>query len=97
MIFKKNKHDISLYNTLLNLSRNLFFYNKITLNDRFETRIYLMLMHFSIILIIFKSRNIKFPQNLYDNLFFSIENDLRELGHGDVSVNQKMKDIMRSF
>ena len=93
MIFQKNKHNISLYNTLLNLSRNLFFYNKITLNDSFETRIYLMLTHFSIILIIFKNQNIKFPQNLYDDLFFCIENDLRELGHGDVSVNKKMKDI----
>ena len=29
----------------------------------------------------------------YDNLFHSIENNLRELGLGDVSVNKKMKDL----
>ena len=35
------------YNTLLSLSRNIFFYKKINLKDTFETRIYLMFIHFS--------------------------------------------------
>ena len=30
---------------------------------------------------------------MYDNLFFKIENDLRELGFGDVAVNAKMKSL----
>ena len=30
-------HTNELYNTLLTLSRNLFFYNKIRLNDTFES------------------------------------------------------------
>ena len=54
-------------------------------------------MHFSIILIIFKKNKIKYPQSSYDNLFFSIENNLRELGFGDVAVNKKMKDINKIF
>ena len=37
MIFNIKKHNSNLYNTLLILSRNLFFYKKIT-NDTFETR-----------------------------------------------------------
>ena len=93
MLFQKNKHDLVLYNTLLYLSRNLFFYNKISLKDTFETRIYLMLIHFSIFLIIYKIKKLKFPQNIYDDLFANIENNLRELGFGDVSVNKKMKEI----
>ena len=93
MIFKTNKHDINLYNTLLSLSRNIFFYREIKLSDTFETRVYLMLFHFSIILKIFQVRKSKFNQKSYDSLFHAIENNLRELGFGDVSVNKKMKDL----
>ena len=93
MIFKIKRHNTDLYITLLNLSRNIFFYKNLLLKDTFETRVYLMFFHFSIILNIFKKRKIKFSQNNYDNLFFSIENDLRELGFGDVSVNKKMKEL----
>ena len=92
MIFKKNEHNY-LYNTLLNLSRNIFFYKEINLPDTFETRIYLMFLHFSIMMNIFKKKNKKFDQSSYDNLFFNIENNLRELGFGDVSVNKKMKEL----
>ena len=86
-------HNIDLYNILLNLSRNVFFYKRIMLSDNFETRIYLMFFHFSIILLIFKKKNIKFDQNLYDNLFNKIEYNIRELGYGDVAVNKKMKNL----
>ena len=86
-------HTNELYNTLLTLSRNLFFYNKIGLNDTFESRIYLMFIHFSIMMIIFKKKEKKFEQSAYDSLFFNIENNLRELGYGDVAVNKKMKDL----
>jgi hypothetical protein len=51
-----------------------------------------MFIHFSIILIIFKNKNIRFPQNEYDSLFNCIENNLRELGVGDVGVNKRMKE-----
>ena len=97
MIFNFKKHNTVFYNTLLHLSRNLFFYDKISLKDTYETRIYLMFLHFAIILTIFKLKKIKFPQNDYDSLFFNIENNLRELGFGDVSVNKKMKDLNKVF
>ena len=93
MIFNKINHKIELYNTLLELSRNVFFYKKLKLKDNFETRIYLMFIHFSIMMIIFKKKGEKFDQKSYDSLFFNIENNLRELGFGDVSVNKKMKDL----
>jgi len=92
-MFKNKTHNSELYNTLLNLSRNLFFYNKVKLLDTFETRIYLMFIHFSIMMIIFKKKGTKFEQNSYDSLFYNIENNLRELGYGDVAVNKKMKDL----
>ena len=97
MIFNKNKHKADLYNTLLHLSRNVFFYKKIKLNDSFETRIYLMFIHFSIMMIIFKAKGEKFSQFSYDSVFHNIENNLRELGFGDVTVNKKMKDLNKLF
>ena len=44
-------------------------------------------------MIISKKKGQKFDQKTYDFLFHSIENNLRELGYGDVSVNKKMKDF----
>ena len=92
MIFKIKKHNDNLYNTLLKLSRNIFFYKGIDLPDSFESRIYLMFIHFSIMMKVFKKKN-KFKQQDYDSLFHNIENNLRELGFGDVTVNKKMKDL----
>tara|TARA_X000001036_G_C20232583_1_gene624528 strand:- start:56 stop:532 length:477 start_codon:yes stop_codon:yes gene_type:complete len=82
-----------LYNTLIDLSRNVFFYKKLSLPDTFETRIYLMFFHFSIMMIISKKKGKKFDQKSYDNFFHNIENNLRELGYGDVAVNKRMKEL----
>ena len=56
-----------------------------------------MLFHFSIILLIFKRKSLKFNQDKYDSLFHNIENNLRELGFGDISVNKKMKDLNKFY
>ena len=92
-MFNIKMHNNDLYNTLLSLSRNIFFYKDIRLKDNFETRIYLMLIHFSIMMIIFKKKGKKFDQKNYDHFFYNVENNLRESGLGDVSVNKKMKDL----
>ena len=44
-------------------------------------------------MIVFKKKGKKFDQKSYDFLFFNLENNLRELGYGDVAVNKKMKDL----
>ena len=97
MIFNFKKHNSILYNTLLQLSRNIFFYKSIELEDSYETRIYLMFFHYSIMLFVSKNKESKIDQDNYNNLFFSIEHNLRELGFGDVSVNKKMKDLNKIF
>ena len=86
MIFNTNKHTSTLYNTLLSLSRNIFFYKDLKFKDNFESRVYLMFIHFSIMMIIFKKKGKKFDQKSYDSLFFNIENNLRELGFGVFSI-----------
>ena len=86
-----------MYNNLLILSRNIYFYKNLQFPDTFETRVFLIFFHFSIILINFKKKKKKFNQSDYNSLFNCIENDLRELGFGDISVNKKMKDLNRYF
>ena len=56
-----------------------------------------MFLHFSIFLLIYKKKRISFPQDFYDGLFKCIENNLRELGLGDVGVNSKMKILNKIF
>jgi len=90
-------HLNHLYIKLVELSRSIFFYKKILLKDNFETRITLVFIHFSLLLILFKQRKIKFPQEIFDNIFLNIEYHIRELGHGDVTVNKKMKSLTRIF
>ena len=78
----------------MELSRNIYFYKSINLKDEYKTRINLILIHFSIIIEIYRIKHKKkFPQKVYDNVFLNIEYNLRELGFGDVSVNKKMKDL----
>ena len=93
-----NKHNNNLYNKLVELSRNIYFYKKLSLKDSFETRVILIFLHFSIILInINRRKKNKFPQKVYDNIFLNVEYHLREIGHGDVSVNKKMKTLNKIF
>ena len=79
------------------MSRNIFFYKDLNFNDSYETRIYLIFFHYSVILLTLKLKGVKPDQTNYNNLFFHIENNLRELGFGDVSVNKKMKDLNKIF
>ena len=91
-------HNNILYSKLVDLSRNIFFYKNIQLKDNFETRINLIFLHLSLILVIFKEKNKKeFPQEIFDNIFQNIEYHIRELGYGDVAVNKKMKILLRIF
>ena len=92
------KHNNKLYNKLIDLSRNKFFYKDLTLPDKFETRILLIFFHFALVLNIKKDpKNRKNKQDLFDNIFQNIEYHIRELGYGDVTVNKKMKELTKIF
>jgi|TARA_B110000438_G_scaffold231805_1_gene227287 hypothetical protein len=91
-------HNNSLYNKLVELSRNIFFYKTLYLEDKFETRIILIFIHLSVILNLTKNnKKNKLTQIIFDNIFHNIEYHLRELGYGDVAVNSKMKILNRIF
>ena len=83
---------------MVELSRNIFFYKDLRLKDNFETRIILIFLHLSIILILTKKKNKdNFKQDIFDNIFLNIEYHIRELGFGDVVVNKKMKTLNKIF
>ena len=103
-IFKNKKIDqgAKLYNKILSLSRNNIFYTKFQLSDSFQNRIILIFFHTAFLLVKFKimSRDKsykKFSQDMFDLMFKEIELNMRELGHGDVSVNKNMKYLVKTF
>ena len=44
-----------------------------------------------------KINNSNFSQLLFDYMFNDFENNLREMGFGDIAVNKKMKAFIRAF
>ena len=69
------------------------------MEDKLENRIIIIFGHLTIILHCLKQHenNKKISQEIYDNIFLNIENNLREMGHGDVTVNKKMKNLNQIF
>jgi len=97
-----NKRVNLLYNNILLLSRNKVFYTNFALSDTFHNRIHLIFIHISFLFIKLKQDMKKdkyklFFQDLFDLTFNSIEINMRELGYGDVSINNKMKLLVKSF
>ena len=103
-MFKLSKKNIEkkLYNKIIYLSRNKLLYTDFALNDTFQNRINLIFLH-----ICFLFNKIKhednalhykdFYQKMFDYIFNQIEINMREVGYGDVTVNKKMKLLVKSF
>ena len=92
----------TLYNNLLLLSRNKLFYTNYKLEDSFQNRIILIFLHVSFIFIKAKEKNGKIVYNKYyqssfDFIFNKIEENMREIGWGDVTVNKAMKKLVKVF
>ncbi len=101
MFFKKeNKQVKIIYQNIIKISRSKFFYLDLKLNDNFETRFDLIIFHAFIIFFYYKNLNnekSKISQDLFDFMFSDFENNLREMGFGDIAVNKKMKVFITAF
>ena len=89
---KSHHYESRLYNKILSFSRNKYFYDEIGLADTYHIRILLIFFHFSFLMIILKKKedivnSKKISQKIFDFMFKKIEEDMREQGLGDVSVN----------
>ncbi len=86
---------LNIYNKILNESRNpLIFENYI--DDSLNNKIVIFLIFLSKKFNKIKKTDDNY-QKFFDYIFNRIETDLRELGHGDMSVNKKMKVIVTKF
>tara|TARA_B100000749_G_C18077112_1_gene322058 strand:- start:1 stop:522 length:522 start_codon:yes stop_codon:yes gene_type:complete len=95
-------NEDKLYNKILLLSRNKFFYAKLALYDTFQNRINLIFMHIAFIFINMREKNDNIfykecSQKLFDLTFHKIELNMRELGYGDTQVNKNMKSLVKNF
>ena len=99
---KNNKQENLLYNDILILSRNKFFYTNLDMIDTFQNRIHLIFVHISFIFIKVKTtKNNKiykiFYQKMFDLIFSKIEENMREIGHGDTYINKNMRLLVKIF
>ena len=100
LIKKKNNTIENIYQNIIKISRSKFFYIDLDLEDSFETRFDLVIFHAFIIFYFYKSKKIEksvISQKLFDYMFNDFENNLREMGFGDIAVNKKMKLFIRGF
>ena len=101
MIFKKKNYKVEkIYQNIIEISRSKYFYIDLNLEDSFETRFDLIIFHAFMVFYFYrfkKIENSEIPQNLFDLMFNDFENNLREMGFGDIAVNKKMKSFIRAF
>ena len=96
----KDNHVEKIYQNIVKISRSKFFYIDYGLDDSFETRFDLVIFHSFMIFYYYKSKKIKnsnIAQDLFDYMFNDFENNLREMGFGDIAVNKKMKVFVKAF
>ena len=99
----KNKYkDITpeIYQNIIERSRSKFFYLKLDIDDNFESRFDIIILHSFIIFYFLKNiteNEKKLSQLLFDYMFNDFDNNLREMGFGDIAVNKKMKVFVTAF
>jgi cytochrome b pre-mRNA-processing protein 3 len=92
-----NKY-LNIYNNLIKLTRNKSLFEKLNIQDSFYDRMIVFFIHFAFFLKIYKKdENKQYLQKLYDFVFNQIDISLQEAGHGDTTINKKMKNYVSIF
>ena len=90
-----NKEYLNIYNNLIKLTRNKNLYLVLKKEDTFSDRLIFLLLHLSFFLKEYKKTKSKiYIQSIFDFIIRQIELSIREIGHGDVTVNKKMKEYI---
>ena len=91
-------HYLNIYNNLIKLTRNKSLFERLNIQDSFYDRMIVFFIHFAFFLKIYKKdENKQYLQKLYDFVFNQIDISLQEAGHGDTSINKKMKNYVSIF
>ena len=101
MFKSKNISNVKdIYQSIIDNSRSKIFYIDLEVDDSFESRFDLVILHSFIIFQYFIEINDKknqLSQSLFDFMFHDFENNLREMGFGDIAVNKRMKKFISAF
>ena len=91
-------HYLNIYNNLIKLTRNKSLFEKLNIQDSFYDRMIVFFIHFAFFLKVYKKEdNKQYLQKLYDFVFNQIDISLQEAGHGDTTINKKMKNYVSIF
>ena len=91
-------HYLNIYNNLIKLTRNKSLFEKLNIQDSFYDRMIVFFIHFAFFLKLYKKEdNKQYLQKLYDFVFNQIDISLQEAGHGDTTINKKMKNYVSIF
>ena len=101
-MFKSKNNSIvkDVYQSIIDNSRSKIFYINLDVDDSFDSRFDLVILHSFIIFQYFVEINDKknqLSQSLFDFMFHDFENNLREMGFGDIAVNKRMKKFISAF
>lgn len=101
MFKSKNTSKVKqIYQSIIDNSRSKIFYINLEVEDSFESRFDLVILHSFIIFQYFieiGDKKNELSQNLFDFMFHDFENNLREMGFGDIAVNKRMKKFISAF
>ena len=79
---------LNIYNNLIKLTRNKYLYLNLEDKESFSDRIVFLLLHLSFFFRTYKKNNPrKLLQDIHDFIFKQVEMSIREIGYGDVSVD----------
>ena len=101
MFRSKNSANVKeIYQSIIDSSRSKIFYIDLDVDDNFESRFDLVILHSFIIFQYFieiDDKKNELSQSLFDFMFHDFENNLREMGFGDIAVNKRMKKFISAF
>ena len=90
----------SLYEAVVARSREPAFYRELGVPDTVDGRFDMVALHAALVLRRLKAdrgRSADLAQAFFDVMFVDMDENLRELGVGDLSVGRKVKDMIRAF
>lgn len=87
----------SIYASCLEQTRKPVFYKILAIDDTFEGRFDLLLVHLFCIFHVTEDSDIDFKQTLFDVTFADMDQTLREMGIGDMGIPKHMRRMMKAF
>ena len=88
------------YEIVVNQSRNPIFYKELLIPDNIDGRFDVLSLHMFFIFSRLKNEEqiaADFSQALFDTMFVDMDQSLREMGVGDLSVGKRVKDMGKAL